>query len=107
MKMNVNIIMHFIINVLFAFHGSIIFIYVLGEALDRIKTIFIVDKGIQYETETHHENIQVNQLHMTNFEKKVIPTTEKYCYIESIENYNRACMAIKALYNSNMEYRDN
>ncbi|KYN36520.1 hypothetical protein ALC56_09115 [Trachymyrmex septentrionalis] len=77
------------------------------EALDRIKTTFIVDKGIQYETETHHENIQVNQLHMTNFEKKVIPTTEKYCYTESIENYNRACMAIKALYNSNMEYRDN
>ncbi|XP_011061730.1 PREDICTED: uncharacterized protein LOC105150397 [Acromyrmex echinatior] len=77
------------------------------EALDRIKTTFIVDKGIQYETEIHHENIQINQLHMTNFEKKVIPTTEKYCYTESIENYNRACMAIKALYNSNMEYGDN
>ncbi|KYN09509.1 hypothetical protein ALC57_18377 [Trachymyrmex cornetzi] len=75
------------------------------EALDRIKTTFIVDKGIQYET--HHENIQVNQLHMTNFEKKVIPTTEKYCYTESTENYNTACMAIKSLYNSNMEYRNN
>lgn len=107
MKMNVNIILNPFHNVLFTFHASVIFIYVLGEALDRIKTTFIVDKGIQYETETHYENIQVNQLHMTNFEKKVIPTTEKYCYTEPIENYNRACMAIKALYNSNMEYRSN
>ncbi|XP_018399629.1 PREDICTED: uncharacterized protein LOC108777288 [Cyphomyrmex costatus] len=75
------------------------------EALDRIKTTFIVDKGIQCETKIH-ENIHVNQLHMTNFEKKVTPTTE-YCYTESVENYNRACMAIKALYNSKMECRGN
>ncbi|XP_011707988.1 PREDICTED: uncharacterized protein LOC105462835 [Wasmannia auropunctata] len=76
------------------------------EALDRIKTTFIVDKGVQYETETHNENIHINQMHMTNFEKKVTPTTERNHHTGPIENYNRVYMAIQALYNSKMENRN-
>ncbi|XP_011870203.1 PREDICTED: uncharacterized protein LOC105563313 [Vollenhovia emeryi] len=77
------------------------------EALDRIKTTFIIDKGIQYETETHCENTHVGQLHMTNFKKKVIPTAERNNHTGPIENYNRAYMAIKTLYNSKYIYRNN
>ncbi|XP_036148826.1 uncharacterized protein LOC105833730 isoform X2 [Monomorium pharaonis] len=75
------------------------------EALDRIKTTFIIDKGVQCEDEKH-KNVHVNQLHMTNFEKK-ISATEKNRYIGSVENYSRVYMAIKALYNSKTECRDN
>lgn len=92
--------------VLFAFHIDNIYITVLGEALDRIKTTFIVDKGVQCETEIR-DTIHVNQLHMTNFDKRVTPTTERNRHIGSIENYNRIYMAIKALYNSKTEYKNN
>ncbi|XP_077282780.1 mutagen-sensitive 304 isoform X2 [Temnothorax americanus] len=77
------------------------------EALDRIKTTFIVDKDVQCETETRYENTHVNQLHMTNFEKKVTPTTERSRHTGPIENYNKVYMAIKALYNSKSQHRDN
>ncbi|XP_071643298.1 uncharacterized protein Mus304 isoform X4 [Temnothorax longispinosus] len=75
------------------------------EALDRIKTTFIVDKDVQCETETRYENTHVNQLHMTNFEKKVTPTTERSRHTGPIENYNKVYMAIKALYNSKSTQR--
>ncbi|XP_039303351.1 uncharacterized protein LOC105195921 isoform X2 [Solenopsis invicta] len=75
------------------------------EALDRIKTTFI--KNVQCEAEAYYENIHVNQLHMTNFEKKVTPTTEKNRHTGPVENYTRMYMAIKALYNSKMEHRNN
>ena len=73
--------------------------------MDRIKTTFI--KNIQCEAEAYYENVHVNQLHMTNFEKKVTPTTEKNRHTGPVENYSRIYMAIKALYNSKMEYRNN
>lgn len=86
---------------LFSMHMTLY--YVLGEALDRIKITF-VDKAVQCKTEIH-ENTHVNQLHMTNFEKKVTPTTERNT--GPIKDYSRMYMAIKALYNSKLEHRDN
>ncbi|KAL0107274.1 hypothetical protein PUN28_015661 [Cardiocondyla obscurior] len=76
------------------------------EALDRIKNTFVVDKGIQsIKTETHYEKI--DQLYMTNFEKKATPTTERNNRTRSVENYSRTYSAIKTLYNSKLEYRNN
>lgn len=77
----------------------------LGEALERIRTTFIIDKGIHCEIETH-ENIYVNQLHMTNFKKKVTPTIERNRYTGSVESYNRIYIAIKASYNSKIDYNN-
>lgn len=79
-------------------------INILGEALERIKSTYIIDKGIQNETETHHKNTAVNQLNVASLRKKIIPTTRNH--VGTTENFDRTHMAIKALYNSKMECRN-
>ncbi|XP_032690515.1 uncharacterized protein LOC116853492 isoform X2 [Odontomachus brunneus] len=74
------------------------------EALERIKTTYIVDKGIQNEIEMHHKNTAVNQFNVTNLRKKITPT--KRNHIGITENFDRTTMTIKALYNMKIECRD-
>ncbi|KAL6266027.1 hypothetical protein P5V15_002881 [Pogonomyrmex californicus] len=66
------------------------------EALERIKTTFI-DKSVHCETETS-KDIHDSQLHITDFKKRIVPTTEKST--RTIENYDKVYMAIRAIYNS-------
>lgn len=81
------------------------YIDISEEALERIKTTYIVDKGIQNETETHHKNTAVNQLNVTSLRKKITPATSNH--IGTTDNFDRTHMAIKALYNMKLECRDN
>jgi len=77
---------------------------VLGEALDRIKNTFILDKGAQSETETHYQNApHVNRLFMKHFEKTPAPSRNQD--VRSIDN--RTCVTMKALYHSKIEYYKN
>ncbi|XP_014485475.1 PREDICTED: uncharacterized protein LOC106749988 isoform X2 [Dinoponera quadriceps] len=75
------------------------------ETLERIKSTYIVDKGIQNEIEAQHKNTCVTQLSMANFKKKVIPAVRNYSGMT--ENFDRIHMAIKALYNFKVEFKDN
>ncbi|XP_019700754.1 uncharacterized protein LOC105191407 isoform X2 [Harpegnathos saltator] len=75
------------------------------EALERIKSTYILDKGVQNEIETHHKNIRITQLNIANFEKKVIPATKND--VKTTLNFDKIHMAIKALYNFKLEYKDN
>ncbi|XP_070171270.1 uncharacterized protein Mus304 [Polyergus mexicanus] len=71
------------------------------EALDIIK-ITLFNKSIQNEAEIPQKDIHVYQL---NIRKKIIPGIKRN-HIETIKDYNRTYMTIKALYNSKPEYRD-
>lgn len=77
--------------------------------MDRIKITFNVDKSAQGETEMQHKNIHVSKLSLTSFKKKVTPATRNNDIkkLSSAESLNRVYMAIKALYNSKTEYKDN
>lgn len=84
-----------------------IYVYIFffsGEALDIIK-ITLFNKSIQSETEIPHEDIHVYQLNIRTCKKNVLGT--KRDHVETIKNYNRIYMTIKALYNSKLEYKDN
>ncbi|XP_072755472.1 uncharacterized protein Mus304 isoform X2 [Anoplolepis gracilipes] len=74
------------------------------EALDIIK-ITLFNKSIQNETEVPHKDINVYELNIRN-KKKIIPGI-KSDRIETIKDYNRIYMTIKALYNSKPEYKNN
>ncbi|XP_020288152.1 uncharacterized protein LOC109856860 isoform X2 [Pseudomyrmex gracilis] len=76
------------------------------EALNRIKSTFVIDKSVQSETETHHRNVGVNKSSMTNFKKKAVPTADRSQNHVGPESHKRSCMIIKALYDSKLEYRD-
>lgn len=96
MKMNVSIMLLYILCKLYADNN----VYnILGEALNRIKTTFIVDKSPHTEIEIHQKSSYMNQLSMKSFKKKAIPSTNSY-RTQSTENFNRKYMAIKALYNA-------
>ncbi|GAB1869537.1 hypothetical protein CAJAP_10616 [Camponotus japonicus] len=75
------------------------------EALDIIK-ITLFNKSIQNEAEILHEDIHVYQLNIRNFKKKIVPGTKRD-HVETIKDYNRIYMTIKALYNSKSEYKEN
>lgn len=66
------------------------------EALDRIRSTFIFDKGVQSESETHHRIASINQ--SITSKQEVIPVIKNH-HTGTAENYNRMYAAIKALYN--------
>ncbi|XP_029177236.1 uncharacterized protein LOC114945273 isoform X2 [Nylanderia fulva] len=72
------------------------------EALDIIKST-LFNKSIQNEVEIPHEEIHIHQLNIRNVKKKIIPGTKR---VETVKDYNRTYMTIKALYNSKTEYKD-
>jgi len=100
--MSVSIIMRFV-HLCFMYIIIIIIIIILGEALDRIKSTFILDKGIQSEVEIRHKDVSINQ---SITSKQEVPTANNY-HTGTFENYNRMYAAVKALYNSKIEYKDN
>jgi len=77
----------------------IIIIIILGEALDRIKSTFILDKGIQSEIEIRHKDVSIQSI---TSKQEVVPIANNY-HTGTFENYNRMYAAVKALYNSKIE----
>ncbi|XP_011342907.1 uncharacterized protein LOC105282560 isoform X2 [Ooceraea biroi] len=73
------------------------------EALDRIRSTFIFDKGVQNEAETHHKDTSV--IRSVTSKQEVIPATRNY-HTGAVKN-NRMYAAVKTLYNSKMDYKNN
>lgn len=72
-----------------------IYVFCLGEALDIIK-ITLFNKSIQSEAEIPHEDKHVYQLNIKNFKKEIVSGTKRD-HVETMKDYNRIYMNIKAL----------